>query len=250
MSPSSPRTRPPLLPLDRIALFLDFDGTLIDLALRPEEVIVPPDLTPLLAQLHGALDGALAIVSGRPVASIDRLLAPLRLPAAGGHGAELRNTRDGAIHAVGEPVPAGLKQNVNAITKKLQKQWSGILLEDKRSSLAIHYRLAPEAESTLRNDLDALSLPAPWQILSGHCVYEIRAADRNKGSAILELGRHAPFVGRQPVFVGDDRTDLDGMAAALKAGGYGIAVGNLDAPVEWALPDVRAVQDWIRMLVA
>lgn len=249
MSPSPVRKPPPLLPLDRIALFLDFDGTLIDLAPRPEDVTVPPDLPVLLARLHVALGGALAIVSGRPIASVDRLLAPLRLPAGGAHGAELRVAQDGAIQEVGEPLPDDLIDHLNGIAKELRKQWPDILLEDKRSSLAIHYRLAPEAEPALRARLDALALPAPWQILTGHCVYEIRAADRNKGSAIAQLCRHAPFAGRQPVFVGDDRTDLDGMAVALKAGGYGIAVGSLDAPVEWALPDAAAVQEWIRKLV-
>jgi trehalose 6-phosphate phosphatase len=241
---------PPLFPLDRIALFLDLDGTLIEIAPRPGDVVAPPTLLSLLESLHAKTKGALAVVSGRPIAGIDQVLAPLHLPAAGTHGAELRDAAGGSVQMVGEAMPGNLRDRLSAIVKELQSQWHGVSIEDKTSTLAIHYRLAPEAEPALRTALDGLSLPAGWQVLAGHCVYEIRARDRHKGAAVKTLCKAAAFAGKQPIFVGDDRTDLDGIAAAISLGGHGIAVGGLDAPgAEWTLPDVPAVHDWLRRLL-
>ncbi|MES1151760.1 MAG: trehalose-phosphatase [Dongia sp.] len=241
---------PPLFALDRIALFLDLDGTLIELAPRPGDVVVPPGLPSLLERLHERTGGALAIASGRPLADIDRLLAPLHLPAAGTHGTELRDAAGGPVHSVGEPLPGALRDRLSGIAKELQSQWHGVSIEDKASALAIHYRLSPEAEAALRAALDRVDLPSGWQILSGHCVYEIRARDHNKGAAVKTLMRAPAFAGRMPVFVGDDRTDLDGIAGAVAGGGHGIAVGSLDAPAaEWRLPDVPAVHDWLGRLL-
>jgi trehalose 6-phosphate phosphatase len=248
---AQPVGSPPLLPLDRIALFLDLDGTLIEIAPRPGDVVVAPNLLSLLESLHSKTKGALAVVSGRPIAGIDQVLAPLHLPAAGTHGAELRDTAGGAVQMVGTAMPGNLRDRLSVIVKELQSQWHGISIEDKTSTLAIHYRQALEAEPALRAALDGLSLPAGWQVLGGHCVYEIRASDWHKGAAVTSLCKTRTFVGRQPVFVGDDRTDLDGITAAISLGGHGIAVGGLDAPgAEWSLPDVPAVHDWLRRLTA
>jgi trehalose 6-phosphate phosphatase len=242
---------PPLLPLDRIALFLDFDGTLIEIAPRPGDVIVPPGLLELLDRLHARMDGALAVVSGRPLAGIDRLLAPLHLPAAGTHGAELREAAGAPVHMAGAALPGDLKNRLSSVAKELQLQWHGLAIEDKESAFAIHYRQAPEAEPALRAALDRLALADPWQILAGHCVYEIRARDQNKGAAVRTLCRASAFVGRRPVFVGDDRTDLDGIAAAVALGGHGIAVGGLEAhEAEWTLPGVRGVHAWLERMLA
>jgi trehalose 6-phosphate phosphatase len=212
--------------------------------------MVPPELVTLLDRLHTRMHGALAVVSGRPLADIDRLLAPLHLPAAGTHGAELREAAAAPVHLAGEALPGVLKDRLNAIAKELQSQWHGISIEDKTSAVAIHYRLAPEAEPALRAALDRLALGEPWQILAGHCVYEIRAKNRNKGAAVRTLCRAPAFAGRMPVVVGDDRTDLDGIASAVALGGHGIAVGGLDAPeAAWALRDVPAVHAWLRELL-
>jgi trehalose 6-phosphate phosphatase len=250
MTAQPDRPPPPLFPLDRTALFLDLDGTLVELAPRPGDVVVPPALLSLLEQLHARTRGALAVISGRPLADLDRLLAPLHLPAAGTHGAELRGAADAPVRLVGEPLPGTLRDRLNGIAKELQSQWHGVSIEDKASALAIHYRLAPEAAPALRSALNGLSLPDGWQILSGHCVYEIRARDRNKGMAVKTLSRAASFTGRNPIVVGDDRTDLDGIAAAVALGGHGIAVGDLDAPeAQWSLPSVSAVHDWLRRML-
>ncbi len=245
-----PRPAPPNLPLDQIALFIDLDGTLIEIAPRPGDVIVPKGLVPLLEMLHAATGGALAVVSGRPLADIDRLMAPLHLPAAGTHGAELRERAGAPVHFAGDPLPGELKDRLNAIAKELQSQWHGVTVEDKTSALAIHYRLAPEAEPALRAALFRLDISAPWQVLAGHCVYEIRGRDRNKGAALRTLMSTASFAGRRPVFIGDDRTDLDGIAAAVALGGDGVGVAGLEArEAKWALPDVPAVHAWLQSLL-
>ena len=240
---------PPLLPLARLALFLDFDGTLVELAPTPDAVIVPRDLPGLLERLRDRLGGALAVVSGRPVADIDRLLAPSRLAAAGSHGAELRASPRGEVVPLGEPLPEPLHASLVALAAALRRRSPGVRAEDKGTAFALHYRQAREAEPALRAGLGGLPLGEDWEILAGHCVYEIRSRHRHKGDALRRLMSEAPFAERKPVYLGDDRTDLDGMAAAWALGGQGVAVGGLDAPkAEWALADPAAVRDWLRRL--
>jgi trehalose 6-phosphate phosphatase len=239
---------PPVFSLDEIALFLDFDGTLVELAPQPEAVIVPADLPPLLQDLHDRMGGAVAIISGRPIAQVDAFLKPVRLPASGAHGAQLRETRTDEIKVVGAHLSDPVRAQIKAIVAMLQAQWPGLRTEDKGTSIAVHYRHAPEAEGDLRAALEALSFGDGWQILSGHRVFEIKASGWNKGTAIQQMMEGAAFTGRRPICIGDDRTDLDGMAAAQALGGDGIAVGALDADVAWALSDPAAVRDWLRRL--
>jgi trehalose 6-phosphate phosphatase len=239
---------PPIFPLNEIALFLDFDGTLVELAPQPEAVIVPPDLPPLLERLHQRMNGAVATVSGRPIAEIDGFLAPVRLPASGAHGAELRETCDGEIRVVGAHLSDPLRAQLQAIVATLQARWPGLRTEDKGTSFAVHYRHAPEAEADLRAAIDALAFTDGWQLLAGHRVFEVKARGWNKGTAIRRMMEGAAFAGRRPICIGDDRTDLDGIAAAHAMGGVGIAVGNLEADVSWRLSDPTAVRDWLRRL--
>ena len=241
-------TAPPVFSLREIALFLDFDGTLVSLAPQPEAVIVPPDLPPLLAHLHAAAEGAVAIVSGRPIAEIDRFLAPIRLPASGAHGAEYRDTATAETQVVGAQLSDPLRAQIQAIVGALQARWPGLRSEDKGTSFAVHYRHAPDAEGDLRAALDAISFGDQWQILSGHRVFEIKARGWNKGTAIKRMMAGTAFVGRRPIVIGDDRTDLDGMAAAVAIGGGGVAVGGLEAELAWVLPDPAAVCAWLRSL--
>lgn len=239
---------PPVFSLDEIGLFLDFDGTLVELAPQPEAVIVPQDLPPLLDRLHDRMKGAVAIISGRPVAEVDGFLAPLKLPASGAHGAELRETRDAEIRVVGARLSDPLRAQIQAVVTTLQARWPGLRTEDKGTSFAIHYRHAPDAEADLRAALEALGFTNGWQLLSGHRVFEVKARGWNKGTAIRRMMDGPAFASRRPICIGDDRTDLDGMEAARALGGDGIAVGGLDADVAWMLSDPAAVRAWLRQL--
>jgi trehalose 6-phosphate phosphatase len=241
---------PPRLPLHETALFLDVDGTLIEIASTPESVVVPPDLVPLLQKLHHALDGALAILSGRTIAVLDGLLGATGLPMAGVHGGELRAVAGGAITEVYPHLPQALQNQAEAIITDLKRQWPGLRGEDKGPAFSFHFRQAPEAEPALRAAIATLPLGAEWEILPGHMIYEIRSRGQSKGVALRSLMQMPGFAGRKPVFAGDDRTDLDGIRAAVELGGAGIAVAGLEAAqARWALRDPAAVRSWLRSLV-
>lgn len=207
------------------ALFLDLDGTLIDLAPTPDSVVVPPGLTVALAVLARRLDGALAIVTGRARTTVDALLAPLVLPGGFGHGAELRDATghcrsDSAIMPLPPSWVDDLSDSIRA--------WPGVLLERKPHGLALHFRTAPEYGEAAHAALTALlrGHEAHFALLPAHMAYEIRPRLATKGRAVDALMAGAPFRGRRPVFVGDDVTDEDGMQAARRHGGFGLHVGQ------------------------
>ena len=199
------------------ALFLDFDGTLTDLAATPDSVVVTPRLRSVLAACAEALDGAVALVSGRPIAALDALLDPLRLPAAGLHGLE-RRLPDGAVeHAAPAHHGPGLS-GLRARLEALVREDGRLLLEDKEASLALHFRRAPERERALRALVaDAAPRHDGYEILHGKMVVEVKPAHANKGDAIAHYLKAPPFAGRRPVFAGDDVTPLrDGMNLVAK----------------------------------
>ncbi|HWW07857.1 trehalose-phosphatase [Collimonas sp.] len=205
------------------ALFLDFDNTLVDFAPLPESVVVPPDLITSLQYLQQAASGALAIVSGRPLTQIDHFLAPLRLPAAGVHGAE-RRSADGRMTQL--PVPD--IERLLMYLQPLAAQHAGLLLEVKRGALALHYRRAPHLEQICVQAMsEALAHEPGFALLRGSMVVEAKAADISKGDAIAAFMNEAPFAGRRPLFIGDDITDEAGFAwvQSPSAGGLGIKVG-------------------------
>src|ERR1700739_262475 len=213
-SPDSVPVPRSLVPhLEETAILLDIDGTLLDLAPTPREVWVPPGLAKTLSQLHEKTSGALALVSGRSLNDIDLIFAPEQLPAVGGHGAEMRISSDSeavAVHA--PPIAKKLKRRLAAIAKLSP----GILLEDKGYSLALHYRLAPHAEKAIYEAVSLIraDLPeAPFEVLPGKCVCEIKPAGFDKATGVRELMSHAPFQGRRPIFIGDDVTDESVFAA-------------------------------------
>lgn len=204
------------------ALFLDFDGTLVDIAMRPDAVQVPPGLVDTLQNLHRKLDGALAVISGRPIAQIDSYLAPLRLGVAGVHGAERRRA-DGAL--VQAPVES-LAEALRAATR-LAARHPGLRVETKRGALALHYRLAPAFEADCLQAMEQAARASPGlALLRGKMVVEVKPAGVSKGHAIEAFLREPPFAGRQPVFVGDDQTDEPGFAAVQACGGIGVKVGG------------------------
>ena len=218
------------------------DGTLLEIAPTPDAVRVDDHLTQLLADVAHALDGAVALVSGRAIAALDQLFAPRRWPAAGLHGLERRDA-DGQLHRHG---PARQRLDRARLTMLyLAARTPGILLEDKGLALAVHYRAAPEIEPTLRRTLAevAAELAPDYHLLEGKRVIELKPAVATKADAVRAFMSEAPFVGRRPIYVGDDVTDLDGFAAVERVGGLSVAVGDrVQAQLRVASPrDVRAL---------
>lgn len=220
------------------ALFLDFDGTLVELAPQPEDIVVPPGLIALLQQLQQHAHGALAIVSGRPLEQLDFFLAPLRLPMAGVHGAE-RRTADGRI--IAQPVP-----DVHHLREQLLplvNSHPDLQLEIKRGALALHYRNAPHLEQQcIETMMHALKREPAFTLLRGKMVVEAKP-HINKGDALAAFMHEAPFHGRRPVFIGDDLTDEAGFALAQSEvmGGLGVKVGSGPSQARLRLADPAAV---------
>lgn len=218
------------------ALFLDFDGTLVDIAPQPEDVTVPAGLVPTLRALRTHLGGAIAVISGRPIGQIDVFLAPLQLPAAGVHGAERRGA-DGTWKLLA-PLPL---DTMTKAARALAREHPRLRIETKRGSIALHYRQAPELEALCVQAFEAAVAQSPGlTLLLGKMVVEAKPAGASKGSAIETFMGEPAFAGRRPVFIGDDVTDEAGFAAVQRLGGIGIKVGDgpsvaherLDTPAE------------------
>jgi tRNA nucleotidyltransferase (CCA-adding enzyme) len=232
--------KPPRLTPDA-ALFLDFDGTLVDLAETPEAIEVPPALVALLTDLHELLGGALAIVSGRQIDAIDRFLAPLRLPAAGEHGVQRRDA-DGQMREQRAPDLAFVLEAAN----RLANEHTGLLIERKHAAIALHYRQAPELEAVCRAAMTAVVDGQPQlELLHGKFVFEVKPSGVNKGVAIDAFMKEAPFAGRVPVFAGDDTTDETGFAVVQPRGGIAIKVGSGPTQALHRLDSTRSVFEWL-----
>jgi trehalose 6-phosphate phosphatase len=242
---------PPLDP--RQALFLDLDGTLLEIASRPELVTVPeglPDLLRNLAERHG---GALAVVSGRRIAELDRLLQPWRGAAAGIHGAERRGG-GGRLTTSGE-TPADTEaaaalDRLRPVLSGLAERMPGVLLEDKSRTLAIHYRQAPAKAAEIRSAIDRelSEHGGALRLIAGKMVFELQPRHHGKHAAIAAFLAEKPFCDRVPVFVGDDTTDEDGFAEVNRRGGISIRVGppSTQTAAIYVLPSVSAVLCWLR----
>lgn len=203
------------------ALFLDFDGTLVELAETPESVVVAPGLVQALAVLQQRLGGRLAVVSGRPIDQIDAMLAPLVVPVAGVHGAERRDAA-GVVHYAPIPTLTALELCARA----LETAHPGLRVEKKRGALALHYRQAPELEALCKREMQAAVALSPGMVLLfGKMVIEAKPAGTTKGTAIRDYLAEAPFHGHRPLFAGDDTTDEAGFAYAQEAGGLGLKIG-------------------------
>ena len=232
---------PPLLDAG-CALFLDVDGTLLHIAARPQDVRVDDALLAVIVRLHARLEGALAVVSGRPVRELDALLAPLVLPCAGQHGVERRDAQ-GALHTCAAPAPAAAARQLASFAAA----HPGLIFEDKGASLAVHYRLVPALEDRVRAEMTALAaaLGPAVQLLEGKMVFELKPAGLDKGVAIARFMSEAPFHGRLPVFVGDDLTDEYGFAEVNRLGGCSVKVGAGETCARVRMPGVDAVQRWL-----
>jgi trehalose 6-phosphate phosphatase len=230
--------------LGRFAILLDVDGTILDLAPTPREVFVSSELRNTLQILLERTGCALALVSGRPIKELDLLFAPLRLPIAGGHGAEVRPTPTGKVdRGKARKLPAALKRELATIAAA----GPGIILEDKEYSLAIHYRLAPEKEAIVRDAVLAIceAEKAAVEILPGKAVFEIKSAGFDKGTAVRQLMRNKPFKGRRPIFVGDDTTDEAALAVMPEFDGIGISVGRRIPGVSVCFDTPTHVRAWL-----
>ena len=227
------------------AMFLDVDGTLVDIERHPDEVRAAPELKQALATATRALGGALALVSGRSIASLDRIFAPLCLPAAGLHGLERRDA-DGRVH-----YPRGYAERIAAARAELLgfvQSEPGLLLEDKGAALALHYRNAPQLEAACRRHMDAAlrAAGADFHVQHGKMVLELKPSGHDKGTAIVAFMAEAPFAGRRPVFVGDDLTDEDGFRAVNRLDGLSIRVGaHPDTAARIVAGDVAAIRQWL-----
>jgi trehalose 6-phosphate phosphatase len=207
-----------------IALLLDVDGTMIDFGPSPLEVHVSGGLKDSLSRLTRLTDGALALVSGRSINDLDLLFSPLKLPAIGGHGAEMRVRGDEVISSA-RPLPDALRRNLaDAATPG-----SGVIVEDKGYSLALHYRQAPQYEDRLRAHVAAGRAAFPreaTEVLPGKSMFEVKRPNVSKGDGVRALMRRPPFAGRKPVFIGDDITDESVFAGLPELGGKGFSVGR------------------------
>lgn len=235
--------------LRKSAILLDIDGTILDLAPSPRQVWVPPDLRRTLSRLNDLTGGAVALVSGRPLAEIDLIFAPLQLAAIGGHGAEMRTTPDA------EPMKraAALSQSLKRKLASINELGPGILVEDKGYSLALHYRLAPEKGPIVRAEVEAIcaaAAPGTVEILPGKLVFEVKPAGINKGNAVCELMSYPPFTGRNPIFVGDDTTDEPVFGIISQFGGLGFSVGRVAADSNGQFDRPESVRAWLSRIAA
>jgi trehalose 6-phosphate phosphatase len=236
---------PPPLDPRRHALFLDFDGSIVDFAPTPDTIVLMSGTIPLLEDVSDRLGGALAVVTGRHIADVDRHLAPLLLPASGVHGREFRprpgDERD-------DPVPAEIEHARRRLKAALAPD-NLIRLEDKGSALVLHFRAHPDQ----RGRAEALAGDAArglgtLHVMAGHAIFEILQRGITKGRALRRFMRRPPFAGRIPVFVGDDATDEDGMRAAAAGGGFGVKIGPEETVAAYRLPDTAAVHAWLSRL--
>jgi len=230
---------------ENTALFLDIDGTLLDLARTPDLVKVPGALVAALRSLARQLDGALALVSGRSLESIDRLFAPFCPAAIGAHGGEMRGV-DGQVTRM-----PSLPERIRALFGELAQRTPGLLLEDKGCALALHYRLAPEAAGMLQAAMEEnteLFAGEKVQVIHGKAVFEARPFGVDKGAAVTALAKQKPFAGRDILFGGDDTTDMDVFRILPALGGQGFSVGKPFAGAAYLFASPRTVRQWLTRL--
>ncbi len=233
--------------LGHVALFLDLDGTLVEITEKPHQVRVDPETIALLGGLSRRLDGALAIVSGRAIEDIDRIFHPLVLPVAGVHGL-MRRDAEGRMQTM-RIDPAAVEPVKKALERALGPA-PGILIEEKPGAIAIHYRSRPDLENVCYEEASAAARECGLELIRGKMVFEVKLKGASKGTAIAAFLREAPFRGRVPVFAGDDVTDEDGFAVVDAAGGHSIKVGNGTSRARWHTGSTTELIGWLGELAA
>lgn len=224
-----------------IALFLDFDGTLVEIAAGPDAIVVPADLPTALGRLAQRFENRVALVSGRSLDDIAQHLGDVPITRAGSHGADCRRA-DGSV--LGEGARPLDPQVVDQLASFAQEQ--GLDLERKSHGAAIHFRRKPELEARAVGFAASVAETHGLDIKTGKCVVELVAKGADKGQAVRAFMASHPFAGSRPWFIGDDVTDEDGFAACKQLGGGGILVGHKHETVaNFALPDVAGVYEWL-----
>lgn len=228
--------------IGRFAIFLDFDGTIAELAERPDDVRVEPPTMRLLENLVEATEHALAIVSGRDIAVVDRMLHPLVLPVAGVHGLQRRDAT-GRLH--GATAAAELAPVIEELRVAVAGR-EGLLVELKTGAAALHYRLRPESKRFCREIVENIMRHRPdLELLEGKMVFEIKLGGADKGDVIEAFLAERPFVGRRPIFAGDDLTDEVGFAVVNARGGVSIKVGANATLARFRAADLHELHAWL-----
>ena len=239
---------PAVLSLSETAFFFDFDGTLVELAPTPDGVLVQPEVITLLTELRRLTNGAVAVVSGRGIESIDSFLGMPDLPIAGLHGAERRDS-NGDTQRIGFHDERLLR--MEQVLAEVVNANAGMLLEIKGAAVALHYRNAPDREPVARAATERLvaDYPGAYVLQPGKMVYEIKPKDVDKGRAVRAFLDEPPFTGRRPVFAGDDLTDEKGFAVVNERGGVSIKIGAGDTIARSRLESVGALLGWLDTIV-
>lgn len=233
-------------PLD-LAFFLDFDGTLVEIAERPDHVRLTPRTRHSLEAIYEALDGALAIITGRDIGDVDRFLAPLSPPVAGVHGLERRRS-DGTI-SEGQVDKEAIRRLHEQLLPYVERT-NGLILERKSGSLALHYRARPDLETEAIAAFDeAIHGIGNIHLVRGKMVIEAKGASDNKGGAVLDFLSEPPFLGRKPFFAGDDVTDEDAFTVVNARNGITVKIGAGETAATHRAADTKAFLDWLSAMV-
>ncbi|MEL7217650.1 MAG: trehalose-phosphatase [Pseudomonadota bacterium] len=239
----SPPTLSTLLDGVAIALFLDFDGTLVELAPGPDAIRPQADLSHNLQLLNQRLGGRCAIVSGRSIGDIESHIGPLSLAAAGSHGLDIRSADGTPIGSTPQGLPSVIERELQEFATE-----HGVDYEAKPHGGALHYRSNPARGVNADRFAESLALSHGWAVQKGKCVVELVPKEANKGSAVFTLMQTGAFAGARPFFIGDDLTDEAGFIASADLGGAGIVVGDRDSTqARFQLPDVSSVHEWLEL---
>ena len=226
-----------------VALFVDFDGTLVEIAPGPEEIEVPRDLAKALEALADRVDNRFAVVSGRSRSDIKRHLSNPAIAVGGSHGAEMVSSDGSPLGSLAQALP---REVLNALAEYADRE--GIHFEAKAHGGALHYRSKPERESDAVQFAKDVASTYDLAVKTGKCVVELVHRGADKGSAVRTFMQSDVFSGAKPIFIGDDVTDEDGFAACNELGGFGICVGNREGTAaEYSLPNVEGVYEWLEL---
>lgn len=238
-------TMPPSSMSKKVALFMDFDGALVGFSSNPNDIVVPPSTIGLLSALQEKTDGALAIVSGRSISDLDRMLAPLTLAASGCLGAEMRLRHDGDVCTLAEPMPSDIVHELSSLAERMP----GVKFENKVYGACLHFRDAPQTKDILESELAAITtdLQRDVKVIFTECSCEIIEHGYTKGSALRNFFLSSAFRDRLPVYIGNDILDREAFIAVRSMGGIGLCVGNdnITPEVDFTLKSVHDVHKWL-----